>query len=217
MEGMTDAYLSWFSSLGDAGLANDNPTPSSCELQEHYSVEVLDAYGKLDSVVSGCIAADHNLFYFKPLIKERLLCAKATSVFLLPSYVRGSFLVLHICQPSLLPFVSSSFTVFPASGVPISQSIHSSRLSVTSTESLSAPTSASSSPSALTSTSPSVSVWINGSKLLSSATTQDGGFVMPVLLAHTNSLERLSLSSASLSLWMATTPSNAFNVEKLHL
>jgi hypothetical protein len=25
------------------------------------------------------------------------------------------------------------------------------------------------------------------------------------------------LSSASLSLWMATTPSNAFNVEKLHL
>src|SRR5277367_4821456 len=49
------------------------------------------------------------------------------------------------------------------------------------------PTSADSSPSASIFTSLSASVWINGSKLLSSATTQDGGFVMPVLLVHTNS------------------------------
>jgi hypothetical protein len=48
LEGMTDAYLTWFSSLGDSGLANDNPLPSSCELQEFYSIEVLDAYGKLN-------------------------------------------------------------------------------------------------------------------------------------------------------------------------
>ena len=60
MEEMTDAYLSWFSSLGDAGLANDNPTPSSCELQEYYPAEVLDVYGKLDFMVSSCIVTDHN-------------------------------------------------------------------------------------------------------------------------------------------------------------
>jgi hypothetical protein len=51
MEGMTDAYLSWFSSLGDVGLANDNPTSSSCEFQEYYAVEVLDTFGKLNSIV----------------------------------------------------------------------------------------------------------------------------------------------------------------------
>jgi hypothetical protein len=44
MEGMTDAYLHWFSSLGDAGLANDNPVPSSRELQDEYAVEVLDVF-----------------------------------------------------------------------------------------------------------------------------------------------------------------------------
>lgn len=50
MEGMTDAYLSWFSSLEDLGLANDNPTPSSCEVQEYYPVEVLDTFCKLNSI-----------------------------------------------------------------------------------------------------------------------------------------------------------------------
>jgi hypothetical protein len=48
MEGITDAYLAWFSSLGDAGLANDNPATSSCALQEYYPVEVLDVYGKVN-------------------------------------------------------------------------------------------------------------------------------------------------------------------------
>ena len=51
MEGMTDAYLAWFSSLGDAGLANDNPAPSSCTLQEHYSVEVMDVYVKRKTLI----------------------------------------------------------------------------------------------------------------------------------------------------------------------
>ena len=45
MEGMTDAYLHWFSSLGDAGLANDHPVPSIRELQDEYPVEVLDTFG----------------------------------------------------------------------------------------------------------------------------------------------------------------------------
>jgi hypothetical protein len=45
MEGMTDAYLHWFSSLGDAGLANDHPVPSTRELQDEYPVEVLDTFG----------------------------------------------------------------------------------------------------------------------------------------------------------------------------
>ena len=52
MEGMTDAYLAWFASLGDTGLANDNPVPSTCEFQEYYSIEVLDAYGKLNSLTN---------------------------------------------------------------------------------------------------------------------------------------------------------------------
>lgn len=52
MEGITDAYLAWYSSLGDAGLADDNPAPSSCELQEYYSVKVLDAYGKLEFLIN---------------------------------------------------------------------------------------------------------------------------------------------------------------------
>ena len=51
MEGITDAYLAWFSSLGDAGLANDNPAPSSCEFQEYYSIQVLDAYGKQNLLI----------------------------------------------------------------------------------------------------------------------------------------------------------------------
>ena len=45
MEGMTDAYLRWFLSLGDAGLVNDHPVPSSRELQDEYPVEVLDVFG----------------------------------------------------------------------------------------------------------------------------------------------------------------------------
>jgi hypothetical protein len=52
---MTDAYLHWFSSLGDAGLANDNPPPSPCEFQEEYPVDVLDVFGTLQS--SSLIAA----------------------------------------------------------------------------------------------------------------------------------------------------------------
>ena len=46
MEGMMDAYLNWFSALGDTGLANDKLTLSSCELQGKYNVEVLDTFGK---------------------------------------------------------------------------------------------------------------------------------------------------------------------------
>jgi hypothetical protein len=34
IEGMTIAYLQWFSSLGDAGLANNDPAPSSREFQD---------------------------------------------------------------------------------------------------------------------------------------------------------------------------------------
>ena len=45
VEGMTDAYLEWFSTLGDAGLANNNPVPSSQELQDEYPVEVFDMFG----------------------------------------------------------------------------------------------------------------------------------------------------------------------------
>lgn len=45
MEGMTDAYLQWFSSLGDAALANNNPAPSSREFQDRYVVTVLDTFG----------------------------------------------------------------------------------------------------------------------------------------------------------------------------
>ena len=48
VDGMADAYLLWFSSLRDTGLANDSPNPSSCELQDEYTVEVLDAFGMLD-------------------------------------------------------------------------------------------------------------------------------------------------------------------------
>ena len=43
-----DSYPAWYASLGDTGLANDDPVPSSCELQDDYSVEVLDTYGKLN-------------------------------------------------------------------------------------------------------------------------------------------------------------------------
>ena len=50
IEAMTDAYLAWFSSLGDAGLANNNPPSSSCVLQGCYPFKVLDTYGKLVSV-----------------------------------------------------------------------------------------------------------------------------------------------------------------------
>ena len=60
MEGMADAYLSWFSSLGDAGLANNNPTPSSHELQGEYTVEVLDTFGKR---FSNWMYSFINLFY----------------------------------------------------------------------------------------------------------------------------------------------------------
>jgi hypothetical protein len=49
---MTDAYLYWFSSLGDTGLANDNPVPSSRELQDEYPVEVLDVFGLLNPYTS---------------------------------------------------------------------------------------------------------------------------------------------------------------------
>ena len=45
IEGMTDAYLQWFSSLGDAGLANNDPAPSSREFQDKYIVTVLDTFG----------------------------------------------------------------------------------------------------------------------------------------------------------------------------
>lgn len=61
MEGMTDAYLTWFSSLGDAGLANDNPAPSSCELQESYSVELFDVYSKLNSLINPYVVANQIL------------------------------------------------------------------------------------------------------------------------------------------------------------
>lgn len=61
MEGMTIAYLTWFSSLGDSGLANDNPVPSSCEIQEHYPVEVLDVYGKLNSLITAHVVANKFL------------------------------------------------------------------------------------------------------------------------------------------------------------
>ncbi|KIK04383.1 hypothetical protein K443DRAFT_4685 [Laccaria amethystina LaAM-08-1] len=54
-DAMTDAYLHWFSSLGDAGLANDNPPPSACEFQEEYPVDVLDVFGTLQ--LSSLIAA----------------------------------------------------------------------------------------------------------------------------------------------------------------
>lgn len=70
IEGTTDAYLTWYSSLGDAGLANDNPVPSSCEFQEHYSVEVLDVYGKRVSLV----ILSSSLMKIKPLVSGRLLC-----------------------------------------------------------------------------------------------------------------------------------------------
>jgi len=55
MEAMTDAYLAWFLSLGDAGLANNDPPSSSSVLQGYYPVEVLDIYGKLVSVISDLI------------------------------------------------------------------------------------------------------------------------------------------------------------------
>jgi hypothetical protein len=42
---MTNAYLQWFSSLGDAGLANDTPVAPSQELQDEYLVEVFDTFG----------------------------------------------------------------------------------------------------------------------------------------------------------------------------
>lgn len=45
MEGMTNAYLKWFASLGDAALANNDPAPSSRELQDKYVVTVLDTFG----------------------------------------------------------------------------------------------------------------------------------------------------------------------------
>ena len=53
---MIDAYLAWFSSLGDAGLANNNPPSLSSVLQEYYPVKVLDMYGKLVSVISDIIS-----------------------------------------------------------------------------------------------------------------------------------------------------------------
>ena len=39
----------WFSSLGDAGLANDHPVPSYQELQDEYPVQVLDIFSLLHS------------------------------------------------------------------------------------------------------------------------------------------------------------------------
>ena len=56
IEAMTDAYLAWFSSLGDAGLANNDPPSSSCVLQGCYPVKVLDTYGKLVSVICRLVA-----------------------------------------------------------------------------------------------------------------------------------------------------------------
>ena len=52
MEGMTDAYLHWFSSLGDAGLANDHPVPSCQDLQDEYPVDVFDVFGLLYTYTS---------------------------------------------------------------------------------------------------------------------------------------------------------------------
>ena len=53
-----DAFLAWFSSLGDAGLANDNPAPSSSELQDYYPVGVLDVYSKLDSLITAHVVVN---------------------------------------------------------------------------------------------------------------------------------------------------------------
>ena len=50
-----DAYLAWFSSLGDAGLANNDPPSLSSVLQGYYPVKVLDTYGKLVTVISNLI------------------------------------------------------------------------------------------------------------------------------------------------------------------
>lgn len=131
--------------------------------------------------------------------------------------VRASYPVLLICQPLPSLSVSSSCIAMPASVVLILPSIHLSRLFVTSTESLFDLTSASSFQSAMTSSSPSVSVWIRESKSLSTVTTQDGGFAMPVQLAHTNSQEKLPLFLVCLLRWTATTLLSVFNDENLHL
>lgn len=52
VDGMADAYLHWFSSLGDTSLANDDPVPSSRERQDEYPVEVFDVFGMLLSLIS---------------------------------------------------------------------------------------------------------------------------------------------------------------------
>jgi hypothetical protein len=44
VEEMTNVYLQWFFSLGDAGLANDTSVASSQELQDEYLVEVFDTF-----------------------------------------------------------------------------------------------------------------------------------------------------------------------------
>ena len=56
IEAMIDAYLAWFSSLGDAGLANNDPPSLSSVLQGYYPVKVLDMYDKLVSVISDIIS-----------------------------------------------------------------------------------------------------------------------------------------------------------------
>ena len=45
VEEMTNAYLHWYSSLGDTRLSNDNPVPSLLEFQDEYPVEVFDMFG----------------------------------------------------------------------------------------------------------------------------------------------------------------------------
>jgi len=47
LQGATDAYLSWYSSLGNTGYSNENPTPSSRVIQDEYRIEVVDVFREL--------------------------------------------------------------------------------------------------------------------------------------------------------------------------